>query len=95
LGARRRALLAIDRLADREPIGSQMVRRVLALPEGPGSIFCAVLRAARGESLKSSPVLKKGFQRVKIDGTFYEPRKQAGFSDKNSRMTSTWWWTAS
>jgi excinuclease ABC subunit A len=53
---------------------SQMVDRVLALPEGTRLYLLApVVRGRKGEYRKElADYLKKGFQRVKIDGTFYE-----------------------
>ncbi|HET7125122.1 MAG TPA: excinuclease ABC subunit A, partial [Bradyrhizobium sp.] len=53
---------------------SQMVDRVLALPEGTRLYMLApVVRGRKGEYRKElAEYLKKGFQRVKIDGTFYE-----------------------
>lgn len=53
---------------------SQMVDRVLALPEGSRLYLLApVVRGRKGEYRKElAEWLKKGFQRVKIDGTFYE-----------------------
>ena len=55
-------------------IVSQMVDRVLALPEGTRLYLLApVVRGRKGEYRKElAEWLKKGFQRVKIDGTFYE-----------------------
>jgi excinuclease ABC subunit A len=53
---------------------SQMVDRVLALPEGTKLYLLApVVRGRKGEYRKElSELLKRGFQRVKIDGKFYE-----------------------
>ncbi|HVX76547.1 MAG TPA: excinuclease ABC subunit UvrA [Bradyrhizobium sp.] len=53
---------------------SQMVDRVLALPEGTRLYLLApVVRGRKGEYRKDlAEYLKKGFQRVKIDGTFHE-----------------------
>jgi excinuclease ABC subunit A len=53
---------------------SQMVDRVLALPEGTRLYLLApVVRGRKGEYRKElADFLKRGFQRVKIDGTFYE-----------------------
>src|SRR6202790_2454046 len=55
-------------------IVSQMVDRVLALPEGTRLFLLApVVRGRKGEYRKElAEYLKKGFQRVKIDGTFHE-----------------------
>src|SRR5262249_16682602 len=53
---------------------SQMVDRVLALPEGTRLYLLApIARGRKGEFRKELAELqKKGFQRVKVDGTFYE-----------------------
>ena len=53
---------------------SQMVDRVLAIAEGTRLYLLApVVRGRKGEYRKElAEYLKKGFQRVKIDGTFYE-----------------------
>jgi excinuclease ABC subunit A len=53
---------------------SQMVDRVMALPEGTRLYLLApVVRGRKGEYRKElGEYLKKGFQRVKIDGAFYE-----------------------
>jgi excinuclease ABC subunit A len=53
---------------------SQMVDRVMALPEGTRLYLLApVVRGRKGEYRKElAEYLKKGFQRVKIDGAFHE-----------------------
>ncbi|MGE4253739.1 MAG: excinuclease ABC subunit A, partial [Xanthobacteraceae bacterium] len=53
---------------------SQMVDRVMALPEGTRLYLLApVVRGRKGEYRKElAEFMKKGFQRVKIDGKFYE-----------------------
>ncbi len=53
---------------------SQMVDRVLALPEGARLYLLApVVRDRKGEYRKElAELLKKGFQRVKIDGTLHD-----------------------
>ena len=53
---------------------SQMVDRVMALPAGTRLYLLApVVRGRKGEYRKElAEWMKKGFQRVKIDGTFYE-----------------------
>jgi excinuclease ABC subunit A len=53
---------------------SQMVDRVMALPEGTRLYLMApIIRGRKGEYRKEFAELqKKGFQRVKVDGTFYE-----------------------
>src|SRR5262252_5601127 len=53
---------------------SQMVDRVLALPEGTRLYLLApVVRGRKGEYRRElAEYLKKGYQRVKIDGAFYE-----------------------
>jgi len=53
---------------------SQMVDRVLALPQGTRAYLLApVIRGRKGEYKKElAEFLKRGYQRVKIDGQFYE-----------------------
>ena len=53
---------------------SQMVDRVLALPEGARLYLLApMIRGRKGEYRKEfADLQKRGFQRVKVDGTFYE-----------------------
>src|ERR1700726_870462 len=53
---------------------SQMVDRVLALPEKTRLLLLApIVRGRKGEYKKEiADFMKRGFQRVKIDGTFYE-----------------------
>src|SRR3982074_3359199 len=53
---------------------SQMVDRVMALPEGTRLYLLApVVRGRKGEYRKElADYMKRGFQRVKIDGKFYE-----------------------
>src|SRR5512141_1042853 len=53
---------------------SQMVDRVLAVPEGTRLYLLApIARGRKGEYRKDfAELMKKGFQRRKIDGTFYE-----------------------
>jgi excinuclease ABC subunit A len=65
-------------------IVSQMVDRVLALPEGTRLYLLApVVRGRKGEYKKElAEYLKKGFQRVKIDGVFYELAEAPGLDKK-------------
>ncbi len=53
---------------------SQMVDRILALPEGTRLYLLApVIRGRKGEYRKEiAEFMKRGFQRLKIDGAFYE-----------------------
>ncbi|HEY8594381.1 MAG TPA: excinuclease ABC subunit UvrA [Devosiaceae bacterium] len=53
---------------------SQMVDKVIALPEGTRLYLLApMIRGRKGEYRRElAELLKKGFQRVKIDGTFHE-----------------------
>ena len=53
---------------------SQMADRILALPEGTRLYLLApIVRGRKGEYRKELAELqKKGFQRVKVDGTFYD-----------------------
>ena len=51
-----------------------MVDRILALPEGTRLYLLApVVRGRKGEYRKElADYMKKGYQRVKVDGAFYE-----------------------
>jgi excinuclease ABC subunit A len=51
-----------------------MVDRVMAMPEGTrGYLLAPIIRDRKGEYRKEMLELRKqGFQRVKVDGTFYE-----------------------
>ena len=53
---------------------SQMVDRILALPEGTRLYLLApIIRGRKGEYRKElADLMKRGYQRVKIDGKFYE-----------------------
>src|ERR1700760_1593124 len=53
---------------------SQMVDRIMAMPEGTRLLLLApIVRGRKGEYRKELQELRKrGFQRVKIDGTLYE-----------------------
>src|SRR5213075_831452 len=53
---------------------TQMVDRIMSLPEGSRIYLLApVVRGRKGEYRKElAEFLKKGYQRVKVDGTFYE-----------------------
>jgi excinuclease ABC subunit A len=53
---------------------SQMVDRVLALPEGARIyVLAPVVRGRKGEYRKElAEFLRKGYQRVKVDGAYYE-----------------------
>ncbi len=53
---------------------TQMVDRLLALPERTrGYLLAPVIRGRKGEYRKElADFLKRGYQRVKIDGTYYE-----------------------
>ena len=53
---------------------TQMVDRVLALPEGTRLYLLApIVRGRKGEYRKElAELMKKGFQRVKVNGAFYE-----------------------
>jgi excinuclease ABC subunit A len=53
---------------------SQMVDRIMALPEGTRLFLLApVVRGRKGEYRKElADFMKKGYQRVKVDGNFYE-----------------------
>ena len=53
---------------------SQMVDRLMELPEGSRLYLLApIVRGLKGEYRKElAELMKRGFQRVKVDGTFYE-----------------------
>lgn len=53
---------------------SQMVDKVMALPAGTrGFLLAPIVRGRKGEYKKEfAELMKKGFQRVKVDGEFYE-----------------------
>ncbi len=53
---------------------TQMVDRTMALPEGTRLYLMApIIRGRKGEYRKEfAELLKKGFQRIKVDGEFYE-----------------------
>ena len=53
---------------------SQMVDRLMELPEGSRLYLLApIVRGRKGEYRKElAELMKRGFQRVKVDGTFYE-----------------------
>jgi excinuclease ABC subunit A len=53
---------------------SQMVDRIMAMPEGTRLYLTApIVRGRKGEYRKDlADLMKRGFQRVKIDGEFYE-----------------------
>jgi excinuclease ABC subunit A len=63
---------------------SQMVDRILALPEGTRLYLLApVVRGRKGEYRKEiADWMKKGYQRLKIDGTFYEIAKAPALDKK-------------
>ena len=75
---------------------TQMVDRVLALPEGTRLYLLApIVRGRKGEYRKELAELqKKGFQRVKINGEFTRSARRPS-STRSTSTTSTWWWTAS
>ncbi|MEQ1754175.1 MAG: excinuclease ABC subunit UvrA [Micropepsaceae bacterium] len=63
---------------------SQMADRVLSLPEGTRLFLLApIVRGRKGEYRKDLQDLqKRGFQRVKVDGTFYEIDKVPALDKK-------------
>ncbi len=63
---------------------TQMVDRVLAIPEGTRLYLLApIVRGRKGEYRKElADLQKKGFQRVKVDGTFYEIDKVPALDKK-------------
>ena len=97
LGAGRHPLLARDRPADREPDVSQMVDRVLALPERHAAL------PARARGARPQGRVPQGDRRVPEEGLSARSRSTANStrstrprrSTRSSSTTSTWWWTAS
>ena len=73
---------------------SQMVDRVLALEEGTRLLILApIVRGRKGEYKKElAELMKKGFQRVKVDG---ESTRSPTFlpSTRSTSTTSMWWST--
>jgi excinuclease ABC subunit A len=63
---------------------SQMADRILALPEGTRLYLLApIVRGRKGEYRKDlADLQKRGFQRVKVDGTFYEIDKVPALDKK-------------
>src|SRR5947208_10188044 len=63
---------------------SQMVDRIVALPEGTRLYLLApVVRGRKGEYRKElADYMKRGFQRVKIDGKFYEIAEEPALGKK-------------
>ena len=63
---------------------SQMVDRIMALPEGTRLYLLApVVRGRKGEYRKElADFMKKGYQRVKVDGAFYEIADVAALDKK-------------
>ncbi len=76
---------------------SQMVDRVLALPEGTRLYLLApIARGRKGEYRKEFAELqKKGFQRRQGRRQVLRDRRGALPSTRSSSTISTWWWTAS
>jgi excinuclease ABC subunit A len=75
---------------------SQMVDRVMALEEGTRLYMLApIVRGRKGEYRKEfAELMKKGFQRVKVDGDLLRDRRRALRSTRNTSTTSTSSWTA-
>src|SRR5437868_5705068 len=63
---------------------SQMADRILSLPEGTRLYLLApIVRGRKGEYRKElAELLKKGFQRAKIDGKFYDIRSAPAIDKK-------------
>ena len=76
---------------------SQMVDRVLALPEKTRLYLLApVVRGRKGEYRKEiAEFMKKGFQRAEDRRRLLRDRRRRRRSTRSSSTTSTWWWTAS
>jgi excinuclease ABC subunit A len=75
---------------------SQMVDRVMALEEGTRLYLLApIVRGRKGEYRKEfADLMKKGFQRVKVDGSSTRS-PTCRHSTRNTSTISTSWWTAS
>jgi excinuclease ABC subunit A len=75
---------------------SQMVDKIMALPEGTRLLLLApVVRDRKGEYRKEiADCSAAAYQRLKVDGKLYRSRTP-GAEPKTSSTTSTWWWTAS
>src|SRR5262245_13815226 len=75
---------------------SQMVDKVMAQPEGTRLFLLApIARGRKGEYKRElNDLMRKGFQRVKIDGEFWTSRMRPT-SIRRSSTTSKWWSTAS
>src|SRR5690606_6004308 len=73
LGARRHPLFSRHRPAHHQPDVSQMVDRVMSLPEGTRFyLLSPMVRGRKGEYRKElAELMKRGFQRVKIDGQMH------------------------
>src|SRR3546814_10534446 len=67
---------------------SQMVDRVMEMPEGTRLYLLApIVRGRKGEYRKElADLQKRGFQRVKIDGTLHEIRSEEHTSELQSLM---------
>ncbi len=74
MGARRHPYSPATGLPIESQTVSQMVDRVLALPDGTRIyVLAPVVRGRKGEYKKElADFMRKGYQRVKIDGEFYE-----------------------
>ena len=73
---------------------TQMVDRLMALEDGARLYLLApIVRGRKGEYRKEfADLQKQGFQRVKVNGAFYEI-EEAPTLDKNTSTISTSWWT--
>ena len=76
---------------------SQMVDRVVAFAgEHRLYLLAPIVRGRKGEYRKElAELMKKGFQRVKIDGEYLRDCRGARRSTRSASTTSTWWSTAS
>ena len=74
---------------------SQMVDRVLALEEGTRLLILApIVRGRKGEYKKElAELMKKGFQRVKVDGSSVRDCRCSRRSTRNTSTTLMWSWT--
>ena len=69
---------------------SQMVDRVMAMDEGTRLYLLApIVRGRKGEYRKEfADLQKRGFQRVKVDGTLYEIEDVPALDKKTESTTS-------
>ena len=71
-----------------------MVDRVMTMEEGTRAhLLAPIVRDRKGNTKEFLELRKQGFQRVKVDGEYYELDEPPTL-DKKFAMTSTLWWIA-